>query len=451
MVTQASTRRMTREQLDQLPSMWAAPGFVATIIAVGAAFGSWSLLLPVIPFAVIHSGGSDTFAGSTTGVFMAATVLTQVFTPRLCRAVGYIPVMSASAFLLGVPALGYILGMDVFPVLLISALRGVGFGALTVAESALLAELVPMKFLGSASGMLGLAVGLSELIFLPLGLYLAEAVGFHQVYILGAAVALVAALMCLMIPKIKPEPVVKKAVDSEDTPAVSTWKLVLVPAVGICVTSMGFGAVSNFLPPAVRNADPVNGALFAGFVLAIVGGAQMVFRYLAGMLADRRGRAGLTMVPALFAAAFGLGLMAVAIQQGWSMWWLFFAAICYGGGFGAVQNEALLSMFGRMPRSRVSEASAIWNIAFDSGTGIGSFAFGMVAAAYSYHGSFAVAATIVAAGMLATMLDHQLGKHRISDTDNIKTRLKRARVGTAAKTRHPQRGPLDNESQSSGH
>lgn len=431
MVMKASNRRLTREELEQLPSMWRSPGFLATIIAVGAAFGSWSLLLPVVPLAVIQSGGSDAFAGATTGVFMAATVLTQVVTPRLCRRFGYIPVMSVSAFLLGVPAVGYLLGMQMLPVLLISAIRGVGFGALTVAESALIAELVPLRFLGKASGTLGLAVGTSELLFLPMGLYLAENLSFELVYVLGAAVALVAAVCCLLIPNIAPDVSDEEETAADTTTAeparrsVATWKLVTVPAIGIFVAAMGFGTVSTFLPAAVREADAVNGALFAGVVLSIVGGAQMVFRYLAGVVADRRGDAGATMAPALLIGALGLAIMAMTVANHWSVWLLFLAAVLYGGGFGAAQNEALLTMFTRLPRSRVSEASALWNISFDSGTGVGSFALGFVAASFAYSGAFAAAAGIMAFGLLATVLDAYLGKHRVTDYDNIKTRLRR--------------------------
>lgn len=419
-----ANRQLTREELEELPSVWQAPGFLATIVAVAAAFGSWSLLLPVVPLAVIQSGGSDAYAGATTGVFMATTVMTQIFTPRLCRQFGYISVMSVAAFLLGMPAVGYLLSMDPLPVLLISAIRGVGFGALTVSESALVAELVPMRFLGKASGLLGLSVGLSELVFLPVGLYLAEQVSFASVYLIGSATALVAAVMCLLIPRITPAPRTSKQ-DKPEQKQVATWKLVTVPAIGICVSSMGFGVVSTFLPAAVRLADAQNGALFAGIVLSIVGGAQMVFRYVAGVVADRRGAPGTSMAPGLFSGAFGLALMALTVANGWSVWLLFIAAVCYGGGFGVAQNEALLEMFTRMPRSRVSEASAIWNIAFDSGTGVGSFALGLVAARFAYSGAFAAAAAIMACGLFVTLLDALLGHHRVSETNNIRTRLRR--------------------------
>ncbi|MFS0468933.1 MFS transporter, partial [Corynebacterium striatum] len=110
------------------------------MVAVAAAFSAWSILLPVVPLAVLESGGSATLAGASTGAFMATTVMTQIATPRMLRSFGYRPVMAASALLLGVPAFGHLLGNEAWVVLLFSALRGIGFGALTVAENALIAE-----------------------------------------------------------------------------------------------------------------------------------------------------------------------------------------------------------------------------------------------------------------------------------------------------------------------
>ena len=73
-----ASRVMDRRQLDELDSMWKAPGLVPTLVAVMAAFGGWSLLMPVIPQAILDDGGGTSLAGAYTGVFMAATVLTPV-------------------------------------------------------------------------------------------------------------------------------------------------------------------------------------------------------------------------------------------------------------------------------------------------------------------------------------------------------------------------------------
>ncbi|NLF91825.1 MAG: MFS transporter, partial [Corynebacterium marinum] len=37
----------------QKTNVWAIPGVLATLVAVASAFGAWSLLLPVLPTAVL--------------------------------------------------------------------------------------------------------------------------------------------------------------------------------------------------------------------------------------------------------------------------------------------------------------------------------------------------------------------------------------------------------------
>ena len=419
---------LSRAEIEQLDSMWKAPGFVPTLVAVFAAFGSWSLLLPVIPLAALDAGHGPALAGASTGIFMAATVATQIFTPTALRRLGYNPVMVASAFMLGVPALGHLLGLEVWNLLLFSALRGIGFGALTVAESALIAELVPSRFLGKASGMLGVFIGVSQMICLPLGLFLADRAGYPAVYAAAAAVALVAAVMCLRIPRIKAQPPTRHSPE-EKAASAPAWKLVLVPALAVTSLSMSFGAVSSFLPAAVQELDPVTGAVIGGFMLSITGGAAMVMRYGSGVIADRNGRPGATMIPGQVMGFAGVALMALVIANGWPVWWLVLAGVLFGGGFGIVQNEALLSMFFRLPRSRVSEASAVWNISYDAGTGLGSFLLGAVAAQAAYSGAYAVGAVVVSLGILATIADRVVGAHRITELDNTRARLRQLPLG----------------------
>ena len=431
-----TNRAVDRSQLNELTSMWQAPGLIPTLVAVLSAFGGWSLLMPVIPQAILDGGGGTSLAGAYTGFFMAATVATQTQTPRMLRSLGYGTTMFISGLFLGVPTLLHLFGTDAWLVLIIAVLRGMGFGALTVAESALIAELVPLKFLGKASGSLGVAVGIAELIFLPLGLIIVDSVGsYAPVYIIGTIISVIGSAMALLIPKLKAAPATKKKgaqqgaddADANALPSVATYKLVAVPAVAISTIAMGFGGISAFLAPAARDMDVVSGSIVAGFALSVLGGSQMVFRYLAGVYADRRSRAGQLMAPALFSGVIGLALMALVVQTGISVWVLLIAAVFYGAGFGIVQNEALLLMFARLPKERTAEASAIWNMAFDSGTGIGSFLLGAIAAAAlsPYPAVFTVAALLVIVGLAGAIVDAFIGRHRVAEYNNTRATLKK--------------------------
>ncbi|MFS0470325.1 MFS transporter, partial [Corynebacterium striatum] len=90
-----------------------------------------------------------------------------------------------------VPAFGHLLGNEAWVVLLFSALRGLGFGALTVAENALIAEITPPRLLGKATGMIGVFIGVSQMLFRPAGIAMGQAWGFGTVDITAGIIGIV--------------------------------------------------------------------------------------------------------------------------------------------------------------------------------------------------------------------------------------------------------------------
>lgn len=72
-----------------------------------------------------------------------------------------------------------------------------------------------------------------------------------------------------------------------------------------------------------------------------------------------------------------------------------------GIGFGAVQNDTLVTLFARAGAARSGAASSVWNTAYDSGTGLGATALAAVLGAAGAPWSFGVAAlACVAVGLV---------------------------------------------------
>lgn len=406
-------------------------GLPLTLLSVFCAFFGWSLLLPVIPVAMLDDGYGDALAGLSTGVFMAATVITQFFVPRLLRSVGYVPVMIAAAVLLGVPSAFYLIDGGAWFVLLVSGVRGIGFGAVTVAQSALLAELVPPRQLGRANAFFGAAIGVGEILGFSIGLTLYTRAG-DSVFLIAVVGGVVGALGALGVPPLKAEPKGHKI--QERSTHAPLWKLALVPVVGLCTGATGFGALSSFTAPAVDGIDPAAAATVAGFALAVTGAAQILGRVISGWWADRIGEPGRLVVWASLCAVGGMLAMASVIHSAPSGAALVAGALgsaaLFGLGFGGVQSETLLMMFARMPKERLSEASATWNMSFDSGTGAGSAVLGVVASSSGYGGVFLAGAGLVGLGTATLAGDRWLGRHRIVEHGNIRTRLRRLTAGS---------------------
>ncbi len=385
------------------PGLLRTPGMISVLVMAAAAFGGWSLLLPVVPLVVAQSGGSDALAGAVTGVFMAATVLTQLLVPRLLRTRGYRPVLTAGCLLLGPPSLVLLMSSDSIAALSVSAVRGVGFGLLTVAGGALVAELAPRRILGRVTGAQGIAIAASQMAGLPLGLAIAARWSATPVFVLGAVVPALAVIAITRLPKLRAQPTGTSARVSVFT--------VIVPVVALACVSASFGGLSSLLPIAISDR-----AAIAGVVLATASGSMLVGRYSAGLISDRFG-SGKMLAPALVSATVGLLLFALSVDDGANVV-LIGAAVLFGFGFGAVQNESLVMAFSAAGPKRIGSASAIWNIAYDAGTGIGAIALGFVASVSGYTWVFIVSASVVALIPTLAVAGTSIGRRGDPKPDN---------------------------------
>src|SRR5699024_3748821 len=114
----------------------------ALLALTAAGFTGYSALLPVAPLWAVSGGANEAGAGFVNGMLMLATILTQPFVPTLLRRFGYGRVLAAGLLFLNGPALLHLVSHDLVWILGLSAVRGIGFGILTVTGSAAVANLV---------------------------------------------------------------------------------------------------------------------------------------------------------------------------------------------------------------------------------------------------------------------------------------------------------------------
>jgi hypothetical protein len=347
--------------------------FLAVLAATVAAFGGYALLLPVLPLWLASGGAGPALAGSVTGVFMAATVITQLGVPALLRAVGHRVALVGAALALGAPAALLVLTPSPWLAMPVAVVRGAGFGVLTVTGAALVSDLVPARVRGRATGVYGVAIGLPQLVLLTGGVWAWSRLGPVPVLLAGALLPPLAVPAMALLPRrvapTVPEPGPAGTGTAAGRPvflaaAVAPWLVMLV-----CAASAG--GVITVLPLA-RPAGVAAAALFA------LTAAQLVGRSVSGELGDRLGLTGRITAPALVLAA---GTPAVVAGAG-----------LVGLGFGGVQNDTLVTLFARAGPGRSGPASSVWNTAYDAGTGLGATVLSAVLGAAGAPWAFVVAA-----------------------------------------------------------
>ena len=373
------------------------------VVMTAAGFSGYALLLTVAPLWAVHGGATTAGSGLVNGVLLLFTVLTQLLVPRALRTLGWGPVLTAGLVLMGVPGVLLALSDQLAVVLALSAVRGVGFGVLTVTGSAAVAALVGAKRRGEAIGAYGLAVAAPNLVLLPAGPWLAESVAYWAVFVLSAlpvawipAALRLASALRLQAPDLHPggaEPA-----DPRD-PGSAAYLRLLRPMVLLLAVTLAGGAVITFTPQMVDRTSVAAGGLL------LMGLSTALSRWRFGVFADRYG-AQRFLVPLVPLTGVGMALVSwsVADSEGVRVGVFLVAMLLIGVCYGGLQNLTLLVAFQTVSRRHHNLASAVWNVGFDAGTALGSVAVGAIAQVASFATAFLVAGAIAVATLPLALL-----------------------------------------------
>lgn len=362
---------------------------VLTMTLLG--FSGYAALLAVAPLWAVHGGADTGGAGLVNGVLLFVTVLTQSVVPSALRRIGWGPVLSAGLVFLGAGSLLHLLSDALGPTLAFSGVRGVGFGVITVAGSAAIAELTDPSRRGAAIGLYGLAIAVPQVLLLPLGPWIAERFGFWTVFVIaalplaGVAPAVSLARTLRSLPSAVEPSAGAVCPAGAAPPRGHDLRALLRPTLLLVGVTLAGGAIISFAPQMTSARTSV--AALAALTLT----AALV-RWRIGHLADRWGpQRFLWPLVILTVVSMALAAFAVEVQSGA----LFIvAAAALGCAYGGLQNLTLVLAFAGVHGSRYGTASAVWNIGFDIGSGVGSVLVGFIAVAYGFPVGLLVAAAI---------------------------------------------------------
>jgi predicted MFS family arabinose efflux permease len=369
-------------------SVWRLPAVRALLAASVLGFTSYAATLSALPSYAVRSGAGVAAAGVVTTVFLAATVLTQLAVPRLVARRGLGPVFGAGLVALGAPAPLYLLGDSLGWLSAVSTVRGAGFGVLTVLGSTIAARAVPEARRGEALGVYGLALAVPTLGAVPGGVALTLA-GHFPVVAWLAAVPLLGLLAVPALVRAVPDVVTR----SSGRPAGPAVRASLGPSLVLLVVTLAGAGLVTFLP--IARPD----GLVATAALLVFGVVGAVARWGGGVLADRVG-SRVVLPPALLVGAVGLAALSLGLHDDVAV---LLGAAAFGAAFGGVQNTTIVVAMARAGEDGTTTASAVWNAAFDAGTGIGALVVGVLAAALGLDLAYAVLAVAVVLAVPAAL------------------------------------------------
>ena len=348
-------------------------------------FGSFMLLLAVLPLYMSDLGGSDSAIGLVIGVFAISALFPRPFIGREIDRGGGKRFMLAGAAVFVVASGLYVIATSVPLLFGVRILHGIGMALFTTAAFAMVADLAPASRRGEALGLWGTVPTLGSAIAPFLGLMIRDRYGYNTVFIISACCAFVALTLVFFLR----EPHKEHHAGAADAGLIE--KSVLFPAVLVMSMTFIFGAVSSFVLLFAEDRGIDN----AGLYFTASAGAVVVSRLFGGKLSDRHGRWAV-ILPSMACMSAGVALL----SQSNSLTVLLLGAgligLAFGGGFPALSALAV----DVAPAGRTGAAMGTFSASFEVGIGTGAIVMGLIATFTGYSTMFLIGAAFPAAGML---------------------------------------------------
>jgi predicted MFS family arabinose efflux permease len=364
------------------------PEVVRFLLYAFLSCSAWAFPISVVPLFVERHSTLSALPGLMTGLMFFVTVLVELRTPHLMQAAGYQTVLAVGTALAGCSAALFLLTSATWAMVIVNAARGAGLALIVVAATAAAVELFPAERRAEGLGLYGLAITTPSVLIVPLGVWLVDAAGFGTVFSISFVLGALGVVLVTMVPVLA----------ADDHSPHGLLRLVRTPAVlrptlVFAVSTLAMGVILTYLALAVGEDVAALGLLVHGICMALS-------RWLSGRIGDALGP-GRLFGPALLVA--GLGIAAVSATDNATL--VILGMVLFGLGFGAGQTASLAVLFARTDRSKTAHVSAIWNLAFDAGMGLGAVGFGLVTGPMGYPFGFLLLAGLVIASVIPAWLD----------------------------------------------
>lgn len=351
----------------------------------------------VLPVYMETLGASRADVGHVMGSFGLTSIFAIPLTGTLIDRFGRRPFMITGAALWGLTSLVFSTVDHFGPLLFVLRMaQGIAFAFAFVATNAMIADLAPPRALGRAISIFGTTTLVTHAVGPVVGEAMLHTLGFRALCLASVASACAAIVVYLAISeptRLAPSP---ESRAGAGLLALTKRRGARSALVGGTASAIAFGATTNFMPIFVHSRGIASfSPFFTGYVIAAI-----LVRLTGGGLGDRLGHrlvaawalSALALIVGGFAAVHGVPLLvALALSFGVAHGWTY---------------PALNALFLEgTPASARGRAMSLYNLSFNAGVTVATFAGGEIAERLGYSAMWLVMAALPFLGVVALVVD----------------------------------------------
>lgn len=363
--------------------------FIGICLSTFLYFGSFYLLMPVLPIFVDYLGGTTSQIGLVTGVFTVSSVLFRPYFGKLTCLYGPKKFLLSGAALFALPFIAYGFVSSIELLYPLRLFHGLAHGVYLAASSAYIANLAPDHRRGEVIGVFGVMNVTAMALCPALGSFIISTTNnFLILFSCGVVMALIALLAISIIDD--------QHTTNPDNCEVSIKtvffrKPVLVASLTLCTSASAYGAIITFLPVYA----PIKGIYSIGLFFTAYAIFTLLSRVFAGKMSDIYGRYKV-ILPFTCLIIIATGLLTVMD----SVFIMILVAAFFGLGFGAFMPTLNAYIVDEVSTVERGSALAVFTSFMDVGISLGAIVFGVIGEFFGYATMFGTAACFVVLGLI---------------------------------------------------
>lgn len=377
--------------------LWTKDFISISVVNFFLMLSMYLLLVMMATYTIREYGASLSMAGLVASVFILGSLVARLYAGKQIEYVGSKRMLIIGIIIFLIMTLFYFIPTNIYVLILIRFLHGIGVGIATTATGTIVAQVIPPSRNGEGIGYFSLSAVLSTAIGPLIGLALVGSFGFTSIFIFSLAMGIVSLVIALPV---KAPYVERPEKSTSNGFKISNFfeKRALPISISMFVMAFVYSSILSFIAAYATEINLAEAGGFYFFVYAIV---IIISRPFTGRLMDLKGGNSVAF-PGLILFAIG---MFVLSQAHTSIVFLLAAAII-GLGYGNFQSTSqALAIKVTLPH-RMGLANSTYFIFLDLGLGIGPFLLGFIIPIVGYRGMYLAMVGIILIGIVAYHLLH---------------------------------------------
>ena len=381
---------MKKEEVTD--TLWNKSFIYLILISLFSAM-SFNMVYVMISNYAIRINDSLAIAGMISGIFSISALLVRPIAGRSVDIFNKRNLCILANLLMALAVFGYAFTNQIPMLFFLRILHGFAFGLSSTANIALVSEFIPKERMGEGIGLYGIGQVIAQVIGPNMGVYISDELGFQPLFLLIAALSLIAGLLLLFFPYPKQTGIKGNSSSTRTKLRVDSLiaKEVIVYAIVGGMFSFGNGVISSFLILLAKERQITNASLFFSV------GAIVLFavRLFIGRMIDRQ---GLTLIVNISLVITAISMVMIGTASVLS--WLLLASALKSLGQGTGQISLQTECIKRVDPGRIGVATSTFYIGADIGQGLGPILGGELSERFSYRVMYLTCAAL----MIITMI-----------------------------------------------